>query len=113
MKPLALSGAGGIRHNNLTLNLDKAANRPLHYSKRRWDFRRPPWLSRMAGVRRTKPARAGQPWWEKAKRRYLAAPIRNTLVPQEGHVPEVAGLPFFMVMACGSLISLLDLHFTQ
>lgn len=54
-----------------------------------------------------------RPRWQGAKRRYRAAPIRNTLVPQEGHVPDVAGLPFFIVMAWGFRISLLDLHFTQ
>jgi hypothetical protein len=40
-------------------------------------------------------------------------PILNILVPHEGHVPCVAGRPFFMVMAFGSFISFLALHFTQ
>ena len=44
---------------------------------------------------------------------YLAAPILNTLVPQVEHVPEVAGLPFFMVMAVGFKISFFALHLTQ
>ena len=32
-------------------------------------------------------------------RRYTAAPMRKTLVPQAGQIPDVAGLPFFIVMA--------------
>ena len=46
-------------------------------------------------------------------RRYLAAPILNILVPQTGHFPSVAGLPFFIVICTASLISRLVLHFTQ
>jgi len=41
------------------------------------------------------------------------APIRNTFVPQVGHVPLTAGRPFFNVVSWGSLISLFSLHFTQ
>jgi hypothetical protein len=41
------------------------------------------------------------------------APIRNTLVPQVGHVPLTAGRPFFSFTSLGSLISLFALHFTQ
>jgi hypothetical protein len=41
------------------------------------------------------------------------APIRNTLVPQVGHVPFTAGRPFFNVVSLGSLTSLFALHFTQ
>jgi hypothetical protein len=41
------------------------------------------------------------------------APIRNTLVPQVGHVPFTAGRPFFNLVSSGSLISLFSLHFTQ
>ena len=40
-------------------------------------------------------------------------PIRKTLVPHSGQVPFRAGLPFFSVVSCGSLISLFSLHFTQ
>jgi len=40
-------------------------------------------------------------------------PIRNILVPHVGHVPWVAGLPFFIVMDLGSLISFLARHLTQ
>ena len=42
-----------------------------------------------------------------------AFPILNILVPQVGHTPFVAGLPFFMVIPFGSFISLLARHFTQ
>ena len=44
---------------------------------------------------------------------YLALPILNILVPQDGQMPWVAGLPFFMVTAFASFISLFDLHLTQ
>ena len=44
---------------------------------------------------------------------YAALPIRNIFVEQTGQTPWVAGRPFFIVMACGLLISLLDLHFKQ
>jgi len=40
-------------------------------------------------------------------------PIRNIFVPQTGQVPWVAFFPFFIVMLCGSFISLFALHFTQ
>jgi len=40
-------------------------------------------------------------------------PILNTLVPQVGHTPWVAGLLFFMTMLLGFLISFLARHFTQ
>jgi hypothetical protein len=40
-------------------------------------------------------------------------PILNILVPQDGQVPCVAGLPFFMVMALGFLTSFFERHFTQ
>jgi hypothetical protein len=40
-------------------------------------------------------------------------PILYILVPQTTHVPVVAGLPFFMVMAVGFFISRFALHFTQ
>jgi hypothetical protein len=35
------------------------------------------------------------------------------LVPQSGHVPSLAGLPFFIVTAFGSFISFFALHFMQ
>jgi hypothetical protein len=35
------------------------------------------------------------------------------VVPQTGHVPLIAGLPFFKVMLVGFCISRLALHFTQ
>lgn len=44
---------------------------------------------------------------------YLAAPILNILVPQVGHTPSVAGLPFFMVTCLEFFISRLLLHLTQ
>jgi len=40
-------------------------------------------------------------------------PILNNFVPQTGHVPVVAGLPFFMVIFCGFFTSREALHFTQ
>ena len=42
-----------------------------------------------------------------------ALPILNTFVPQVGHTPWVAGLPFFIVIALGFLISFLARHFIQ
>jgi len=42
-----------------------------------------------------------------------AFPILNIRVLHVGQVPSVAGLPFFMVMAFGSFISLLTLHLRQ
>jgi len=44
---------------------------------------------------------------------YYALPILNTLVPHFGHTPCVAGLPFFIVIALGFLISTLPRHFIQ
>lgn len=49
----------------------------------------------------------------KRHRSGYAFPILNTLVPQVGHVPWVAGLPFFMVICVGLLISLEARHFMQ
>jgi integrase len=40
-------------------------------------------------------------------------PMRNTLVPQVGHTPCVAGLPFFKVTDFGFLISFFARHFMQ
>jgi hypothetical protein len=45
--------------------------------------------------------------------RYYFLPILNILVPQLGHTPCVAGLPFFMVMDLALLMSFLARHFTQ
>tara|TARA_B100000427_G_scaffold267496_1_gene233177 strand:+ start:943 stop:1125 length:183 start_codon:yes stop_codon:yes gene_type:complete len=42
-----------------------------------------------------------------------ALPILNIDMPHVGHVPFVAGLPFFIVTAWVPFISLLSLHFTQ
>lgn len=44
---------------------------------------------------------------------YFAAPMRMIVVPQTGHLPFIAGFPFFRVIATGSFISRLALHFTQ
>ena len=44
---------------------------------------------------------------------YPAFPIRKTFVEQTGHIPRVAGRPFFIVIAWGLLIVLLDRHFMQ
>ena len=44
---------------------------------------------------------------------YCLLPILNILVLQVGQTPCVAVLPFFMVMALASFISLLARHFTQ
>jgi hypothetical protein len=49
----------------------------------------------------------------KSGRVYLALPILNILVPQVGQIPEVAGLPFFIVIALGAFISLFFRHLTQ
>lgn len=44
---------------------------------------------------------------------FFPLPIWNIFVPQVAHVPLIAGLPFFMVTAVGSFISVFALHFTQ
>ena len=44
---------------------------------------------------------------------YSVLPILKTLVLQTEHVPLVAGLPFFMVTACGLLTSRRSRHFMQ
>src|SRR5712691_7388175 len=44
---------------------------------------------------------------------YFAAPIRIIVVPHTGHLPFIAGLPFFSLTATASLISRLARHFTQ
>jgi hypothetical protein len=44
---------------------------------------------------------------------FLLFPILNILVPHVGHVPCVAGFPFFMVMLLGFLIFFLARHFIQ
>ena len=40
-------------------------------------------------------------------------PMRNTLPPHFGQVPEIAGFPFFIVMFCGFTISTFILSLTQ
>ena len=40
-------------------------------------------------------------------------PMRYILVPHTGHFPIVAGLPFFIVTSCGSLIARCVRHFRQ
>ena len=54
-----------------------------------------------AGVERVRPASDAQP------------PMRKTLPPQTGHVPFVAGLPFFIVIFWGFWISTFFLSLTQ
>src|SRR6267378_1024601 len=44
---------------------------------------------------------------------YFAAPIRIIVVPQTGHFPFIAGLPFLSFTATAFLISRLARHFTQ
>lgn len=44
---------------------------------------------------------------------YLALPILYMPVPQTGHVPFVAGLPFFIVTGVASFISRWVRHFRQ
>jgi hypothetical protein len=44
---------------------------------------------------------------------YLAAPMRQIVVPQSGHLPLVIGLPFFVVLSTGSFMIFFALHFTQ
>lgn len=44
---------------------------------------------------------------------FLAAPIRQIVVPQSGQVPFVMGLPFFVVLSTGFCMFFLALHFTQ
>lgn len=44
---------------------------------------------------------------------YFDLPILNSVVPHTGHVPFVAGLPFFMVTCVGLFIVTFFLHFTQ
>ena len=46
-------------------------------------------------------------------RRYFAAPIRIIVVPQTGHLPFIAGFPFFSFTATAFLISRFARHFTQ
>jgi HAMP domain-containing protein len=44
---------------------------------------------------------------------HLLAPILNILVPHSGHVPSVAGRPFFIVTGLAPLIWRCVLHFMQ
>jgi hypothetical protein len=57
------------------------------------------------------PASAGAPFRSGIRRRQ--PPILNIFVPQTGHWPWVAGLPFFIVIFCASCISRFALHLTQ
>jgi hypothetical protein len=41
------------------------------------------------------------------------APIRMIVVPQTGHFPFIAGLPFFSFTATALLMSRFARHFTQ
>jgi hypothetical protein len=66
------------------------------------DIERVGWINR----RRKYPAHFGF-------HKFQAFPILNIFVPQEGQVPWVAGLPFFIVIDFGSLISLFVRHFIQ
>ena len=43
----------------------------------------------------------------------FAAPMRQMVVPQSGHLPFVMGLPFFVTPSTGSFIIFFALHFTQ
>ena len=44
---------------------------------------------------------------------FYPLPILKMAVLHVGHVPLIAGLPFFMVYGLGPPISRLSLHFTQ
>ena len=44
---------------------------------------------------------------------YLAAPILYIPVPHTGHLPFIAGLPFFMVTGCAFGSSRFARHLTQ
>ena len=51
--------------------------------------------------------------WVSQGANFYPFPIRNTFVPQVGHTPCVADLPFFILMDLGLLTSTLALHFIQ
>jgi hypothetical protein len=44
---------------------------------------------------------------------YFLPKILYIPVPQVGHLPRAAALPFFIVTCCSSFISFEALHFTQ
>lgn len=46
-------------------------------------------------------------------KRYFAAPMRQIVVPQSGHLPFVIGLPFLVTPSTGSCMVFFALHFTQ
>ena len=48
-----------------------------------------------------------------APARAYAAPIRKSAVPHFGHLPFMAGFPFFSFTFFASAISLFARHFTQ
>src|SRR5437660_11282424 len=56
---------------------------------------------------------SGGPFSIDSESRQLALPILKILVPQFGQVPVMAGLPFFIVMFCGFLISTFFLSLRQ
>src|SRR5207302_1106976 len=56
---------------------------------------------------------SGGPFSIDSESRQLALPILKILVPQFGQVPVMAGLPFFIVMFCGFLISTFILSLRQ
>ena len=65
------------------------------------------------------PKPPAQPSKYNQKRAFKAAvenyfpPILNILVPQTGHDPVIAGLPFFILTSLASFICLFCLHFMQ
>ena len=66
-------------------------------------------VSRIDGMHRGIGAPPGR-----TRRSYFLPPMmRNSLVPQSGHTPCMAGRPFFMVTSCALAISFFALHFTQ
>ncbi|TSC73065.1 MAG: hypothetical protein G01um101438_88 [Parcubacteria group bacterium Gr01-1014_38] len=52
-------------------------------------------------------------WFRVRRLVQTGLPIRIMEVPHTGHVPFVAGFPFFSVTGFGSFISRFALHFTQ
>ena len=44
---------------------------------------------------------------------YFAAPMRQMVVPQSGHLPLVMGLPFLVTPSTGSFMIFFALHLTQ
>jgi hypothetical protein len=67
----------------------------------------------MAGAGRTIIEETGKEGKEKSRKKGTQPPMRKTLVPQLGHMPFFALLPFFIVTDCSFVISTFFLHFTQ